>query len=78
MRKKLKLEDLLVLIFISIYLIGNIIGYIFDIEILITSIKDDNGYTINFIPIYISLVLTSLFHLLYKLNKAIKKSKKVI
>lgn len=75
MRKKLKLEDLLVLIFISIYLIGNIIGYIFDIEILITSIKDDNGYTINFIPIYISLVLTGLFHLLYKINKTIKKSK---
>lgn len=72
MKNKIKIENLLILIFTIIFIIISVIGYIFKIEILMPFIIKENSYSIIFIPEILALVITSIIYFIYKI---VKKSK---
>lgn len=69
-----KEEKKLVVIFISVFIIINLIGYIGNIEILKILREIENGRVISFAPVFISLLLTAIYCII---TKIIQKSKKV-
>lgn len=64
-----KLENRLVVVFGILFIIINLIGYLFNIDILKISVRENNGYTIYFVSVYISLLLTLIYCIIYKIIK---------
>ena len=61
-----KEEKRLIIIFCVIFTIVNLIGYLLNIDILKTLIIKDSGYTIYFIPTFISLTITLIYYIIDK------------
>lgn len=68
MKNNKKEEKLVLTIFIISFVTINIIGYIFNIDILKIIDKTDNGHAIYFISIFISLVISIISDIIFKYN----------
>ena len=64
--KNNKEEKLLLIVFIILFVILNIIGYIFNIDMLKIIDKTDNGHTIYFVSTFISLVISIISYIIFK------------
>lgn len=58
--------NLVLIVFIISFVILNIIGYIFNIDILKIIDKTDNGHVIYFVSVFISLVISIISHIIFK------------
>lgn len=64
--KNKKEEKLVLIVFIVSFVILNIIGYVFNIDILKTIDKNDNGHSIYFVSLFISLVISIISDIIFK------------
>lgn len=64
-----KLENKLVIVFCVSFIIINLVGYLFDIDILKLSVREQNENTIYFVSVYISLLITLICYTIYKILK---------
>lgn len=67
--KNNKEEKCLLIVFIISFVILNVIGYIFNIDILKIIDKTDNGHTIYFVSVFISLVISIISYIISKIIK---------
>lgn len=73
-QNKKKEEINLIIVFLISFLILNIIGYLFNIDILKLSVHDGNTRTTYFVSVYISLFISILYYIIYRIiNKCNKK-----
>ncbi len=66
MKKK---ETIAMALFLSSFIVLNVIGYLFNIDILKTVSVKGNEFTYYFVSFYISLLTTFLYYIIAKLLK---------
>lgn len=72
-----KEEKNLIIVFISSFVLISLIGYLMDIDILKFNIIRENGYTIHFVSLYISLFVSLIYFVIVKLLNKFNKNKKI-
>lgn len=72
--EKKKEERNIIIVFWLVFIILNLIGYVFNIDILKTFLIRENGRDFYFISILISLLITLIYYIIYcVINKYNKK-----
>lgn len=62
-----KIEEKMIIIIISLFILLSLIGYLMNIDILKFSIKTETGHVIHFVSLYISLVVSIIYYVIMKL-----------
>lgn len=71
--EKKKEEKNIFIVFLGSFIITNLIGYLMNIDILKTSIVRENTRTIHFVSLYISLLVTIIYYMIYRIISKYKR-----